>query len=313
MAETKKNRLKIPLSNPQTEIEEAVIEEKPRLKAKKTPVGPEKAEKASKSAKQQGPGLMERLRKAKEFYTNERTQKVIGLLSMLLAVYLSVAFVSFIFTWQEDQDKVLGPASVLFSADTKVLNWLGKLGALVSHLFMFKWFGMSSFLLVPVFLLAGLKRLVSREFEFLKKIKRISVFFIFWFSLCFGFFFTDKLLFMGGGFGYILNAKLAGWVGSIGTLALLAVSLFGFLVIMFNFSFERKVKPIGEDTSGEIAEEVFSAEDKNNKFTIPTQETDPVFSKEEEEELLDIKVVEPEEQNAEEKKTMNDFEIVQPV
>lgn len=299
--------MKIPVSNPQTEIEEEVIEEKPKARNKKSAPEPEKKDKAPKPARPQGPTFMDRLRKIREFYNNERTQKIIGLLSILSAVYLSVAFISFIFTWQEDQDKVLGPVSVLFSNDTKVLNWLGKVGALVSHLFMFKWFGVSSFLLVPVFLLAGLKRLVSREFEFLKKINRISFFFIFWLSLCLGFFFTDKFLFMGGGFGYILNVKLSGLLGNIGTLALLTVSLFGFLVIMFNFSFERKVKPVEEAVSDEIEEQVV-AEEKSNKFSIPTQETEPVLSPEEEEELLNIKVVEHEQ--PEEKKTPDEKVIV---
>src|SRR5438105_2299461 len=128
MAEEKRNRLKIPVSNPQTEIEELVVEEKPKAKSKKAATEPERKEKekTQRQVKQQGPTLMDRLRKLREFYRNERTQKIIGLLSILFAVYLSVAFISFIFTWQEDQDKVLGPASVLFSNDTKVVNWLGK-------------------------------------------------------------------------------------------------------------------------------------------------------------------------------------------
>ncbi|MBP8034577.1 MAG: DNA translocase FtsK 4TM domain-containing protein, partial [Bacteroidia bacterium] len=85
--------------------------------------------------------LLERWNKTVSIYKNERTQKLVGLLLMLAGVYLFIALLSYIFTWEKDQDKVLGPLSELFAIDTKVFNWLGKFGALVSHQFMYKWFG----------------------------------------------------------------------------------------------------------------------------------------------------------------------------
>jgi S-DNA-T family DNA segregation ATPase FtsK/SpoIIIE len=72
----------------------------------------------------------------------------------------------------------LGPTAELFSSETKVRNWLGKAGALVSHLFMFKWFGMSSFLLVPVFFMAGLKRIISKDFSFFRKFNYSVILFL---------------------------------------------------------------------------------------------------------------------------------------
>ena len=41
------------------------------------------------------------------FWADERKKKIAGLFFLLLAMFLAVAFVSYIFTWKEDQDKVL--------------------------------------------------------------------------------------------------------------------------------------------------------------------------------------------------------------
>ena len=303
MAEEKRNRLKIPSSSLENknQVEEPVIEEQAKSKSKKTTDTSSKKEKTPSEPKL---SFTERIAKLLSFYRNERTQKTLGLLFILFAVYLSIAFTSFIFTWQQDQDIVLGPSAELLSASVKVQNWLGKLGALISHLFMFKWFGISSFLLIPIFLLAGLRRLFNREFDFLKKVNRVALFSIFWFSLTFAFFFTDKLLFMGGGFGYILNEKLITLLGSIGTIVLLVMSMLAFLVIMFNFSFEKKKEVLTETTaipSEETIEQTTHNELKTNVIT----DTPTNLTEEEEQALLDIKIIE--ENPEEEKKTTDGF------
>src|ERR1035437_7432382 len=77
------------------------------------------------------------------FLYNERFQKIFGLTLLLFSIYLTIAFISYPFTWTTDHAKVMGN---LFSHDVKVDNWLGKFGALLSHIFLYKWFGVSSFI-----------------------------------------------------------------------------------------------------------------------------------------------------------------------
>ncbi|HEY1040107.1 MAG TPA: DNA translocase FtsK 4TM domain-containing protein [Bacteroidia bacterium] len=301
MSEPKRNKLKIPVSPASDiEVEEPVIEKTKPKKAAEKVAKPAK-EKVATPAKPKV-SLKERFAKFIAFYTNERTQKVLGLLLILVGVYLSIAFTSFIFTWKEDQDKVLGPLSEFFSNEVKVMNWLGKLGALVSHLFMFKWFGISSFLLVPVLFVAGLKRLISKDFSTFKKINYSILFFLFFMPVAFGFFFTENFLFMGGGLGYILNQKLNGIVGSAGTIALLVVALLGYLVVAFNFSFERKKVPVEESEEEEeiIQNEVVTVP---NKLKVTEDKSEPELTPEEEEELLNIELVEKKEEKVEEPET----------
>jgi len=298
MAEVKKNKLKIPESSSKNEIEEPVLKSAPKDKTKEK-TAPASKPKKEKVVEDNTPkvSLKERVAKFVAFYQNERTQKILGLLFILTAAYLAIAFASFVVTWKEDQDKVLGPAAELFSSETKVRNWLGKAGALVSHLFMFKWFGMSSFLLVPVFFMAGLKRIISKDFSFFRKFNYSVIFFMFWTSLLLGYVFSESLLFMGGGMGYVLNQKLQGVVGSIGTLALLVVGLLGYLVIAFNFSFERK-KEIIEEEEEIVEEEAAPAIPLSKSKLVESDELN--LSPEEEAELLNIQVVEKEEEKVEE-------------
>src|ERR1041384_320441 len=108
------------------------------------------------------PSLAQRWQQALSIYRNEKTQKILGLLMILFAAYLSIAFISYFFSWQIDQDKVLGSTRDLFSPDTKISNWLGKVGALISHWFMYKGFGAASFVLVPVLVVFGVGRLVQK-------------------------------------------------------------------------------------------------------------------------------------------------------
>ena len=43
----------------------------------------------------------------KQIVKDERTHKITGAVFLLLAVFLFIAFTSYLFTWKEDQDKVL--------------------------------------------------------------------------------------------------------------------------------------------------------------------------------------------------------------
>ena len=83
-----------------------------------------------------------------------RFVKIIGLFFVIIALYFFIAFTSYAFTWQEDQSYVIdanGGWSNLFKTldelessgvtNPLVENWLGKFGALLSHQFIYEWFG----------------------------------------------------------------------------------------------------------------------------------------------------------------------------
>ncbi len=253
------------------------------------------------SANETKASLLERWNKTVSIYKNERTQKLVGLLLMLAGVYLLIALLSYIFTWEKDQDKVLGPLSELFAIDTKVFNWLGKFGALVSHTFMYKWFGVASFILVPVFIIYGLQKVLNKQITKPSAFTAKWLFFMVWTSLVLAFFFHDKLFFLGGGYGYVLNIQLSNYVGSIGTLAILAFSMLAFFVLSFNMNFNIKKDVIPSLENEDIIEEELKEESNTiNPHANTVFEKEPTLSKEEEEALLNFEVISTNEETKEE-------------
>jgi S-DNA-T family DNA segregation ATPase FtsK/SpoIIIE len=232
--------------------------------------------------------LMQRWQQFRIFYGNERTQKIMGLLLILFSAYLSIAFVSYFTSWDVDQDKVL--SSDLFLPETKVKNWLGKFGALVSHLFMYKGFGVASFILVPVVFLYGLQKVVQRPFIRTGSFAAKWLFIMVWGSLLLSYIFSDKLFFMGGGFGYFINAAISNYVGNIGLLALLVFSMLSFLVLSINLSFKLPARPVNEVSEPELEEET-QPEVKKEFNAAFNQTREPVLSAEEEAELLNFEVI----------------------
>ena len=236
--------------------------------------------------------LLERWNKTVNVYQDERTQKLIGLILILAGIYLFIALLSYIFTWDKDQDKVLAPLSELFAIETKVYNWLGKLGALVSHVFMYKGFGVASFILVPVFIIYGLQKVLNKQITKPSLFTAKWLFMMVWASLTLAFLFHDKLFFLGGGYGYILNLQLGNYVGTVGTVAILAFSMLAFLVLSINLSF-RVTKDVIPNADGEdiIEEELKSTSNDLNPHASTVFEQEAVYSKEEEEALLNFEVV----------------------
>ncbi len=277
------------------DIEETVLSSS-KNKAKSNKTDSAKTTKAKtenkSSVNETKASLLERWNKTVSIYKNERTQKLVGLLLMLAGVYLFIALLSYIFTWEKDQDKVLGPLSELFAIDTKVFNWLGKFGALVSHQFMYKWFGVASFILVPVFIIYGLQKVLNKQITKPSSFTAKWLFFMVWTSLVLAFFFHDKLFFLGGGYGYILNSQISNYVGSIGTLAILAFSMLAFLVLSFNMNFniQKDVIPSLENETI-IEDELKEESNAINPHANTVFEKEPSLSKEEEEALLNFEVI----------------------
>ena len=74
-----------------------------------------------------------------------------GFVLILFSVALLLAFISFFIHGQEDQSAV----SELANRAQTVNNWLGKSGAFLADLFIYRGFGAASFLFVKLFFLTG--------------------------------------------------------------------------------------------------------------------------------------------------------------
>jgi DNA segregation ATPase FtsK/SpoIIIE, S-DNA-T family len=262
-------------------------------------------------------GVKKRVEQFFVVYNDERTQKIWGLVLMLLSAYLTIAFVSYFSSWDVDQDKVLGDRAELFLPETKVKNWLGKFGAIVSHLFMYKAFGAASFILVPVLSLFGLQKVVQRKLINVASFNAKWLFIMVWSSLVLAYIFSEKFFFMGGGFGYFMNAKIANYIGSIGLIALFLFSMLTFLVLTINLSFKLPTRNSDEEhalSENETDSHFSSAElvkdSQANEFNTAFNELkDSKLTPEEEAELLNFEVITKNDDSKETKEDIG-FEVI---
>jgi len=183
-----------------------------------------------------------------KFIHNERFQRVFGLTLLLFATFLSFSFISYPFTWEDDYSKVVGD---LFSPDVKVENWFGKLGALLSHIFIYKWFGIASFIFPFLAYITGLRITFNIGPSNIYKIYALSFFFLIFSSVTLGYLITNPVyVYLGGAYGYTISNLLNTLLGFAGTGILLFFVLLFFLVIAYNFSFElNKKQPLQKEES----------------------------------------------------------------
>jgi S-DNA-T family DNA segregation ATPase FtsK/SpoIIIE len=246
------------------EIEDFEPEVK-KPKEKKNKQKAEKKEKIKEIEKEEEPvkekaaskvSLKQRLEQVISVYHTEQTQKIIGLALILFSAYFTVAFVSYFFTHEVDHDKVMAPFNEFFSKEVKVQNWLGKLGALISHFFIYKGFGVASFIMVPVLALFGVQKLVQRKFINITAFNAKWLFIMVWSSLTLSYIFQDQLNFVGGGYGYYINEQIINVLGGAGLLVMLGFSMLTFLVLVINLSFKIPKPDLSENEviENELAE-----------------------------------------------------------
>lgn len=185
----------------------------------------------------------------KKLARDERTWKIIGTLSLLLSVFLFIAFVSYFFTWKEDYSEVNKGVRYLFDKNNKVYNLLGRLGAYSSHEFIRKGFGIASFLFCTFFFVLGINLLLNRKvFSIWRNLKYVT-FGLVIASVALSFITPDASFPYGGSVGVMIKDWLVNLLGYVGTAALLLVVVMSYLIWQFNPTFTlpaRKPKPLPE-------------------------------------------------------------------
>lgn len=206
----------------------------------------------------------------KDIVKDERTYKIAGTVSLLFALFLFVAFTSYLFTWQNDQDKVHDLGVRIFSTDDiRVTNLLGVLGAYTAHFFIYKGFGLASYLFCTFFFVLGVNLLFGRKVFSLKRNVRYVLAGLLVISVALAFVFRNATFSWGGGAGELVNEWLIKWIGSFGTATVLLVAGFSYFVWRFNPTFtwpEVKSKEVNVMEDDEEFKETNNTEVKVNGY-----------------------------------------------
>jgi S-DNA-T family DNA segregation ATPase FtsK/SpoIIIE len=251
---------------------------------------------------------------------DERFKKIIGFLLVFFALYLVVVFISFLINGNIDQDK-LGK----FSDD--ISNFGGVFGHRISNLFLYNWFGISSFIFPFLLFNWGVFLVFDKKIMGITKSFSLGILSIAWISLFFGFFTSPSIL--GGIFGSEMNSYLELLIGKIGTGFVIFLSLLTFVILRFNPKFKSSVDveiesdtAINEEleeneplvlTETEVQEEeeeltVVQSEEKVELITDTVVATPKAENKDAESDDLDIEVHVNEEETLSQKDISNKLE-----
>ena len=170
-------------------------------------------------------------KKKQGFKVSKKNKIIFGCFLIVLSLALFFSFISFYFTWQEDQSLL----AEFLNRDAESENLLNKFGATISHFFMYKGFGLASFAFPALLAITGLYLFLGLNGKNLWSKWIWGLLGVIWISIALGFFFFEQPL-LGGQIGYEMNDFLQDYIGKIGVFLLLLFTLVGLMVRLFNFS-----------------------------------------------------------------------------
>lgn len=177
----------------------------------------------------------------KNFFRNERTRFISGLIISIVTVYIGLSLISFFFTGGADQSKIENvPLSDLVINRGSVENWTGVRGAYLSDLLLNRWFGISSFFILFFLGSVGFKLMNVAKVPLLRRFLLCASLLV-WGSLFFAFVFIkgyeDTFIYLGGQHGYYLSETFINNIGIPGTFLL----LLGMFLIIAVFASKKTI------------------------------------------------------------------------
>lgn len=170
-------------------------------------------------------------KKPRSYKLSKQNKIILGSLLTLFSIALFFSFISFYFNWKDDQSLL----TEFQNRNEEAKNLLNKFGAAISHIFIYKGFGLASLIIPFLLCLKGLYMFLGLDQKGMLKKWIWGLIFIIWISIALGFFAYEQPL-LGGLIGFEMNDFLQDYIGKIGVLLLLLFGLIFILVRLFKFA-----------------------------------------------------------------------------
>jgi S-DNA-T family DNA segregation ATPase FtsK/SpoIIIE len=229
----------------------------------------------------------------KKLLKDERSHKIAGTIFILISFLLFISFVSYLFTWQEDQSKVLHERAKLLlpSHAQPMANLLGTAGAYFSDLFIRSGFGIASFLFCTFFFIVGANLFAPKKIFSVSRNIRYVIVGLLVISVSASFLMSGHPFPWGGAVGDMESQWLKNTIGNVGTAALLLVALLSYIIWRFNPSFNFQNKKLFTNTpAGEpYLQPELSEQNSSQNKVLPLEK---IFIKDENNVSHDLQVIE---------------------
>ncbi len=172
-----------------------------------------------------------------EKLTDFKFRFITGFSLIIFALFLFVAFISFIFSGGADHSKFnIDFFNFITDSDINVQNWTGKIGAYFADVFINSGIGIAALVLVFFLIVLGF-RLINVKLYPLKKTFYHCFFISIYLSIFLGYIFfhaiDSKYLLPGGEMGFFMSKWLVSAIGNVGIILLLLLALLSYLTFTF--------------------------------------------------------------------------------
>ena len=196
-------------------------------------------------------------------------QVLFGGALLLLALLLILSFTSYLYSWKADYSTL----TALTDRTVVAQNILNKLGALISHFFIYEGVGLGAFFIPYLIGLSGYKLFFQGSTSKLVTSWAWGLAHMLWTCLAFGYFWTDYPI-SSGVIGYELHSFAVIYIGRLGLLSMLAFVFLCFIVIEFDWTPEKMVQWVKSlskekpEVSDNMTDENLSVDFETNAETI---------------------------------------------
>jgi len=194
---------------------------------------------------------------------------VFGYILLFSSLVLFTSFISYIFNWKIDQSNV----DMIFDRDVEVENLLGKTGAYISHLFIYKLFGISSFILPIILFVSSYYILFNKKiFDLFGKINWLLLLLI-WTTILSGYL-RSYFPVQSGIVGFEVNLFLESYIGRTGIILILIFSFIISIAILFNVTPSGTLDLISNlfnSKESDVLNSEVDLDEDNNDENIPNE------------------------------------------
>ena len=156
---------------------------------------------------------------------------ILGYILLFLSVILFTSFISYMYNWKVDQSSI----GNLLDRSIEVENILGKIGASISHFFIYNLFGISSFILPLILFISSYYLLFNKKIlELIRRINWLLILTI-WMTLLTGYL-SNYFPIQTGIVGFEINSFLKTYIGMTGIVLIICFIFILSIAVLWNIT-----------------------------------------------------------------------------
>jgi S-DNA-T family DNA segregation ATPase FtsK/SpoIIIE len=156
---------------------------------------------------------------------------ILGYILLFISVILFTSFISYMYNWRVDQSNI----GSLLDRSIEVENILGKIGASISHFFIYNLFGISSFILPVILFISSYYLLFNKKIlELIKRINWLLILTI-WMTLLTGYL-SNYFPIQTGIVGFEINSFLKTYIGITGIVLIICFIFILSIAVLWNIT-----------------------------------------------------------------------------